>query len=83
MDPPADPDRWTPPPWLRRLRAVAAEQRAMLDVSMSPTERLRVACELSALALARLEEQTARRGCSLGALLLMYERADDRLRARG
>ena len=50
---------------------------------MSPTERFHVACELNAFALTRLGEQAARRGCSIGALLLMYERAGDRLRARG
>ena len=80
---PAACPRWTPPPWLRRLGAVAAEHRTMLGVSMSPTERLQVVCELSALGLKRLEEQAARRGCSIGALLFIYERAGNRLRARG
>ena len=80
---PAARPRWKPPPWLRRLSAVAAEQRTVLGVSMSPTERLHVACDLSAFALTRLEEQAARRGCSIGALLLMYERASGRLRTRG
>ena len=80
---PAARPRWTPPPWLRRLGAVATEQRIILDLSMSPTERWQVACDLSALALRRLDEQAARRGCSIGALLLMYEQADGRLRARG
>lgn len=51
--------------------------------SMSPTDRFRVAGELMAFAMKRLEEQAARRGCSVSALLVMYERVGDRLRARG
>lgn len=36
-----------------------------------------------AFALKRLEEQAERRGSSIAQLLLMYERADAHLRARG
>jgi len=36
-----------------------------------------------AFAMKRLEEQAARRGCSIRELLIVYERAGDRLRARG
>jgi hypothetical protein len=50
---------------------------------MSPTDRFRVAGELMAFAMKRLEEQAARRRCSVSALLVMYERVGDRLRARG
>lgn len=76
-------DPWTPPIWLRKLRTVADEQRSMANASMSPTERFHLAGELMAFALKRLEEQAERRGCSIGQLLLMYERADAHLRVRG
>jgi len=49
----------------------------------SPAERLRLGCELIAFALERLEEQAARRGCAVRDLLVLYARADERLRARG
>ena len=80
---PAARPPWTPPIWLRNLKAVAAEQRAMLRTPTTPAERLDLALELSAFTLARLREQAERRGCTLSALLIMYEQASNRLRARG
>lgn len=74
---------WTPPIWLRKLSVVAEEQRRAPFPSMSPTERFRIACDLMAFALTRLEEQAAQRGCSVSRLLVMYEQASGRLRARG
>jgi len=74
---------WTPPIWLRRLRTVAEEQHDTRLSSMSPAERIRVAGELMAFAMTRLEEQAARRECSVGELLVEYERANERRRARG
>ncbi len=73
--------RWTPPPWLRRLRAVAQEARDA--PAGSPAERLRLGCDLIAFALDRLEEQAERRGCAVRDLLVLYARADEQLRARG
>ncbi len=73
---------WIPPIWLRELRKVAEEQRHARPPSMSHAERVRTACELMAFAMERLEEQAVRRGCSVGQLLVEYERASDRLRAR-
>jgi len=40
--------RWTPPPWLRRLRAVTEEVRHA--PASSPAERLRLGFELIAFA---------------------------------
>ena len=74
---------WTPPIWLRNLKDVAAEQRAMLRTPTSPAERVDLALELGAYTLARLREQADRRGCTLSALLIMYEQASNRFRARG
>jgi hypothetical protein len=79
----AMPDPWLPPIWLRKLRAVADEERRGCRPSLSPTERLRLAGELMAFARRRLEAQAERRGCSVGQLLIMYERVGDRLRDRG
>jgi hypothetical protein len=76
-------DRWTPPIWLRKLRTVADEQRRAGGAAMSPAERFHLAGALMAFALKRLEEQAERRGSSIAQLLLMYERADAHLRARG
>ena len=75
--------RWTAPPWLRRLSVVATEQRTTPYCSMAPAQRFHIACDLYIFALTRLEEQATRRRCSIGELLLMYEQAGDRLRARG
>jgi hypothetical protein len=49
----------------------------------SSAERLRQGCELIAFAMNRLEEQAARRGCTVRDLLVLYTRADERLRAGG
>jgi hypothetical protein len=38
--------------------------------------------ELMSVALAQLQEQARRRGCTVGELLDTYDRAIDRLRAR-
>jgi hypothetical protein len=80
---PSETRPWTPPIWLRRLRMVAEEQRQAGASRLSHAERFRLACELMAFARSRLEEEAARRGSSVSALLVMYERASDRLRARG
>ncbi|HEU4368114.1 MAG TPA: hypothetical protein VFV05_07815 [Methylomirabilota bacterium] len=77
--PPGPP--WTPPRWLRNLRLVASEVQPY--AAMSPQERLRLVFELMSFAAARLQEQAERRGCTAGELLHLYERAGDRLRARG
>lgn len=74
---------WIPPIWLRNLAAVAVEQRAMLRTPTTPGARVELALELSAFTLARLKEQAERRGCTLSALLIVYEQASNRLRARG
>jgi hypothetical protein len=79
MDAPSPP--WTPPPWLRNLRRVAAEARPY--VAMSPEERLRLVFDLSSFAVAQLQEQAARRGCTVGEVRCLHERAGNRLRARG
>jgi len=71
-----------PPIWLRKLRQVAEEQRHEIAAPASSTERFRVASALTAFALARLTEQAARRGCSVGEMLVFYERAGARLRSR-
>ena len=73
---------WIPPIWLRELRKVVEEQRHARPPSMSHAERLRSAGELMAFAMKCLEEQAVRRGWSVGELLVEYERASDRLRAR-
>jgi hypothetical protein len=49
---------------------------------MSPEARLRLVFELMSFAAARLQEQAARRGCTVGELRHLYERAAGRLRAR-
>jgi hypothetical protein len=49
---------------------------------MSPEARLRLVFELMSFAVARLQEQAERRGCTVGELRHLYERAGDRLRAR-
>jgi hypothetical protein len=49
---------------------------------MSPEARLQLVFELMSFAVARLQEQAQRRGCTLGELRHLYERAGDRLRAR-
>jgi hypothetical protein len=71
---------WTPPRWLRDLHLVAAEARPY--VAMSPEARLRLVFELMSFAVARLHEQAERRGCTVGELRHLYERAGERLRAR-
>jgi hypothetical protein len=82
MTPPESADtRWTPPLWLRRLRAVAEEAQHV--PAASPAERLRLGFELIAFAMSRLEEQAARRGCTVRDLLVLYARVDERLRAGG
>jgi hypothetical protein len=75
-DPESADTRWTPPPWLRRLRAVTEEVRHA--PASSPAERLRLGFELIAFAMNRLEEQAARRGCAARDLLVLYARADER-----
>ena len=72
---------WTPPRWLRDLHLVAAEARQ--SAATSPQDRLRLVFELMSFALARLHEQAERRGCTVAELLHTYDRAVDRLRARG
>ena len=79
---PQVPAAWRPPPWLRRLRVVAVEQRALANDARTPEERFRLACTLTSFALARLREQAERRGCPVDDLLRLYEQATDRLRAR-
>lgn len=49
---------------------------------MSPEGRLRLVFELMSFAAARLQEQAERRGCTVGELQHLYDRAGDRLRAR-
>jgi hypothetical protein len=71
---------WSPPRWLRDLHIVAAEARPCC--ATSPEDRLRLVFELMSFALARLREQAERRGCTVGELLRIYDRAVDRLRAR-
>ncbi len=71
---------WTPPRWLRDLSLVAAE--AQPHAAMSPEARLRLVFELMSFAVARLQEQAERRGCTVGELRHLYELAGDRLRAR-
>lgn len=80
MDPPQPVTPWTPPRWLRDLRLVAAEVQPY--AAMSPEARLRLVFELMSFAVARLQEQAERRGCTVGELRHLYERAGDRLRAR-
>ena len=72
---------WMPPLWLRNLRRVAPEMRPY--AAMSPDERLRLVFDLMSLAVIQLREQAERRGCTVGELRRLYERAGDRLRARG
>jgi hypothetical protein len=59
---------------------VAAEARPY--AAMSPEDRLRLVFELSSFAVAQLREQAQRRGCTVGELRRLYERAGNRLRAR-
>lgn len=72
-----------PPIWLRKLSLVMDERRGVAPLSMSPAERLRVAEELMVFAWRCLAEQAERRGCSIGPIVVEYERADAHLRARG
>jgi hypothetical protein len=81
MDPRPPGTPWTPPRWLRDLGRVAVEVRP--HAAMSPEARLRLVFELMSFAVARLQEQAERRGCTVGELRHLYERAGDRLRARG
>ena len=81
--PPGDQEsgvRWTPPRWLRDLHVVAAEARACS--LPTPEDGLRAVFVLMSFAVARLNEQAERRGCTVGELLNTYDRAIDRLRAR-
>ncbi|MGH7278579.1 MAG: hypothetical protein ACREJG_07810 [Candidatus Rokuibacteriota bacterium] len=73
---------WTPPIWLRQLRAAALDHRRATPPT-SPTGRFRLACVLMEFARKRLEEQARERRCSVGELLVVYEQATRRLRARG
>ena len=72
--------RWTPPRWLRDLHVVAAEARACSVPA--PEEGVRQVFVLMSFAAARLHEQAEQRGCTVGELLNMYDRAIDRLRTR-
>lgn len=59
---------------------MAAENRR--SPPTSPDERLRLVFELMSFAVARLHEQAEQRGCSVGELLHIYDRAAERLRTR-
>lgn len=69
-----------PPFWLRKL-GLAAEACAELP-ERSPAERLRLATDLMAFALACLERQARERGCTSSEVLLRYEQAERRFRSR-
>jgi hypothetical protein len=73
---------WKPPVWLRNLRKVAVAEARCVAGAESPADRLRLAFELMSFALARLRAQAEARGSTVGELLIVYEEAASRLRAR-